>query len=468
MNLPKQNLSEWASEFLEERLSQAAATIRKPELANELRTKIGDVLNILPGAAAREVERLLEIAKQHAASLAERIHPENSINTVSINASGTLMLGGCGVPASAAVQHPLMFHATHQNQLAGKAVHRALQTVAMSLSGQHILVADSMEAAIVAVAKAAQPTVKILVPRCQAIELPSGISLPDLLRSAGRTVIEVGSVDGWSIDSVLAELRDEASSSVLVTADRIVDGVVGDAAATGRTGQTMPDIRHLLHVAPYVAPRPLDNLVQPALPTLKQRCHDGVLITAGDGLLGGPALGLILGDNSRLQQIAQTRDWCWLQADLTAQATMILAMQTWVDGPVPEGSILAMLETTHANLVDRGIRLKNRLELAGYHVTVNSDQVSARLWPTGRWALPSVELEIRRGSDASESSEAFAQRLETSRPLLFCKTLGDATVVDLRWVAPALDATLAKVIIGTSETPPADPPSPEPASSATI
>ncbi|WP_417746131.1 hypothetical protein [Rosistilla oblonga] len=456
MNQPKQNLSEWASEFLEERLSQAAATMRKPELVNDLKLKIGDVMNHLPRSAAREVERLLDAARQHAAALADLIHPDNSINTASINASGTLFSGDCGVPSSVAVQHPLMFHATHQNQTARKGVQRALQTVAMKLSGQHALAADSVEAAIVAVAKAERPSVKIVVPRCQAIGLPSGISLPDLLRSAGCEVIEVGTVDGWSVDGLRRELGDDLGHCALVTADRIVDGAVRDPNPDGRPNQIMPELRRLMHVTSYVAPRSLEELVQPCLMTLQEACRDTLLVTGGDGLLGGPPLGMLFGDNARLQEITQTRDWCWLQADLTSQATMTLAMNSWGDGPAPEGSLLAMLETTHANLIDRAMRLKNRLEQAGYQATVRSDEVEARLWPVGNWTLPTVEIAIQRAADAEESAEEFADRLKRSRPMLLAKSSGETLVIDLRWVAPALDAKLAKTIIGTCESPTED------------
>ncbi|QDS89288.1 L-seryl-tRNA(Sec) selenium transferase [Rosistilla ulvae] len=450
MNQTKQNLSEWASEFLEERLSQAAATIRKPELASELRSKISDVVNSLPGSAAREVERFFDAARQHAATLADYIHPENSINTASINASGTLMLGGCGIPVALAMQHPLLFHATHQNATARNSVQRALQTASIKLTGHHVLAADSIEAAIVAVAKSERGTEIFVVPRSQAIQLPSGISLPDLLRSANCKVVEVGSVDGWSPESVRSELKDDLEKCGLVTADRIVDGTVGEPVVSEPPNDTVAGLRRLMHVAPYVAPyvapRALDDLVNPAIPTLQQRSRDVLLITSGDGLLGGPALGLIFGESTCLQPISQSRDWCWLQADLTAQATMILALQIWIDGAAPEGSILAMLETKHANLVDRAMRIKNRLEQAGYQATVCSEQVVARLWPGASWSLPSVEIEIRPAADSNESVEALAKRLNQSNPMLLCKTTGDGVVINLRWVAPALDAKLAKVV----------------------
>lgn len=452
------NLSEWASEFLEERLSQAAATIRKPEqLGGELRSKLSEVINHLPGSAAREVERFLDAARQHAVALSDHLQSHNSINTASINASGTLMHVGCGVPVSLAFQHPLLFHATHQNETARKSVQRSLQTVAMKVSGRAVLAADSLEAAIVSVAKSEPETRKFIIPRCQAIQLPSGISLPDLLRSAGRTVIEVGSVEGWSIDGVRSELQDELSSCVLVTADRIVDGQIAEPFGSGDAAQGKSDIRRLMHVSRFIAPCDVNDLIAAPLPTLQHHSPDVLLLAPGDGLLGGPALGLIFGDKSRLQQISQSRDWCWLQADLTSQSSMILALETWADRATPEGSVLAMLETTHANLSDRAARLKNRLELAGFQVEIRSEDVNARLWQVGPWKIPSVELEVQPAADSNESTDAFVARLKHSNPLVMFKAEGTGVVLDLRWVAAALDAKLAKTIIGRVEQPVAVP-----------
>src|SRR5690606_20690393 len=105
-------------------------------------------------------------------------------------------------------------------------------------------------------------------------------------------------------------------------------------------------LHRIMHVSMHAAPMSLDNILNSPLPTLRQ-CSDGtLLVTAGDGMLGGPEAGLVFGDSKTLHPIAQSRDWGWLRADLTSTAAMVIAMRTWANEPSPEGSIRAMLETT--------------------------------------------------------------------------------------------------------------------------
>ncbi|MEZ6086701.1 MAG: hypothetical protein R3C05_01445 [Pirellulaceae bacterium] len=410
----------------------------------EVKARLSEAIEKLPGSAAREVDWLLAMAKQHAVSFATGWDAEDSLQIAAINASGVLMHPDCRptIPVHLPQQTGGFQAVNHQPEVASS-VHRAIHTSAIKLAGQPALVAHNIESALIAATLAQRSVSQWIVPRCHSISLPSGISLPDLLRSVGHRVIEVGSVDGWSSASIRNEVREPADNYALITAQRVGDA--SDSNDLKRIKAEAGDVRHSLHVAIAAAPIELHEWITFPPPTLRELCEQTMLITSGSGLLSGPPAGLIFAAESELDTIAQSSAWSWLQAELDALVSMALAMRCWTEEPFPEASVISMLETKHANLRDRGVRLRNRLEQGGLEANVIEDGKPASLWGNGRWTLPSVQVQIRGGA---ESVEALHRRLLTTRPIVLANRDDDSLTLDLRWVPAELDGILARRVIG--------------------
>lgn len=453
MNQPIKNLSSWAGSFLDQQLTRAAQALRKPELAEEYKSKINEFIGSLPESASAEFDRLLAVARQNATYFTDLVNPEKSVDLAVINASGVLMHPHAHVPARTA-QAPLAFSATWEHPEAAAAVDRALQEQAAQCAHSGALVAANIEAAIVAIIKSHPHIRTLVVPRCCAITLPSGVSLTDLVRSTHRKVVEIGSVDGWSPDLLPARLGQHDQSYGLITADRPEGdvGCVADSNSDSHRGigkllelnESSP-MQHLMHVSLYTGPSVATQLIQPELPSLESLAKDTALVTAGDQLLGGPEVGVIFAKQELRDTISHGLPWRWLRASLPQTASLAMAMQTWNDEDRGEATLPALLETSHTNLLARAGRLKIRIESDERTVTLLEHQVKAPIWNRGPWHSPSVKLQI---TQSAVLTQELVRRLRRSRPRVLIAPQSDEqnVVLDLRWVAPSFDSVLARLL----------------------
>ncbi len=179
-----------------------------------------------------------------------------------------------------------------------------------------------------------------------------------------------------------------------------------------------------------------------------------LVITSGDGVLGGPPCGLIIGRRAAVDNICSSQAWPALEASIATKAIMAYTLET-LQGNSPESlPVIAMLKTREENLRSRSERLATRMSAHESIVSCQVTDESARLTASGPWRLGSRQLRLRRrGKNALQ----WAEQLATDVPAVLAEIVDDSLVIDLRWVQPSDDAALAAALLGeTTAEQPAD------------
>jgi L-seryl-tRNA(Ser) seleniumtransferase len=170
-----------------------------------------------------------------------------------------------------------------------------------------------------------------------------------------------------------------------------------------------------------------------------------LVIVPGDGLLGGPTCGLIIGRKELIESIGQSVIWRTVRASIATTAMMTHALETLSGGHASVHPILSMLHTGEENLRSRAERLATRVS---GDESVRTCQVSsdpASLTTSGPWRIASRQLRLQH---QTKSPDFWAQQLAEGVPAVLATVDGDALVIDLRWVPPSDDGALAAAILG--------------------
>ncbi|MDA8746262.1 hypothetical protein N9N28_16685, partial [Rubripirellula amarantea] len=167
-----------------------------------------------------------------------------------------------------------------------------------------------------------------------------------------------------------------------------------------------------------------------------------VVVLPGDGLVGGPASGILIGRADLIDAITSSVAWRVLRASDATTAMTTVAIE--IDGSsVDVSPAIARLQTSEANLKDRAERLATRLSGSDVIASCQVTADDARLTPKGRWVVPSRQLCIRH---ESKSAAEWSQSLREDMPAIL--TTHDETFVkvDLRWLNAASDAKLGELL----------------------
>ena len=440
----------WTVELLRRSLNEVADRARQPETIEKIKTQATEILQELPETAARGIDAVMRKAEVGRKSVEKWARKHTQIAVPMINASGTLLTDqGDGLALAEPVLEmgrEVLCGDTLSGDVLRERLDRRLQKSVADLtlaSGAHVqvAVASSFEAAVASIATFSSSRT-IAVHRADCVRLPGGQSLPESLSSIGvsvaglrSTVMEVGSSnhrdagDFRSVERpcvVVADGGDEPlqlfefTDSNLNSSDAIQVVVLPVGVLHDRL-----DASHGILSAETLMNQGADLVVLP-----------------GDGLLGGPASGILIGRADLVGAVTSSSAWRVLSAPAATLAMSTVAIE--IDGSTSDSApAIARIQTAEANLKDRAERLATRLSgsdtIASCQVTAND----ARLTDQGRWTFGSRQLCIRHANlsptDWSESLREDVPAIMTSHDETFVK-------VDLRWVSPASDAKLGELL----------------------
>ncbi len=447
----------WAVEALMRGVGSVVDKV-PPERIDQIKQRAGQWLDDFPQSAARGVDSVMRGARVGKEMIDRWARRHTALVTPVINASGSLLepriqgvpvgLGTVDVAAEALASPPLV------TPIALDRLHRRLNRCA----GNHdlaILVANSVDAACLAIGmtRGGKP---LYMHRSQSLRLASGTPIPEAFvpQSAGADwrdhVNEVGSVDGIT-DADAASLPDQA---VLLAVDN-----GGSDPIWFRSKTDHPSTRIVLMLAcgGLLRPKPesdvdLREMFKPPLRSAAEflsgeanQTIADLVIVSGDGLLGGPTCGLIIGRKELVESIGQSVIWRTVRASVATTAMMAHALETLSGGHASVHPILSMLHTGEENLRSRAERLATRV--AGDE-SVRTCQVSsdpASLTTSGPWRIASRQLRLQH---QTKSPDSWAQQLAEGVPAVLATVDGDVLVIDLRWVPPSDDGALAAAILG--------------------
>lgn len=433
---------------------------RIDHLKQNLKQRAGQWLDELPQTAARGVDTMFRGVRVSKERLDRWARRHVALVTPVINASGTLADDRLqGVPlgdqAIDLVAESLAAPAL-RTPVAQQRLQRRLQHC-LGREDLGILVASSVDAACLAVGLARQGR-PMYIHRSQTVRLPSGTPIPDAFSPSGASSVahdrvrEVGSVDGVaasdrapaSSDALLIAVDGGAANplwfapdlagEVPATQTRILvmtacGGIAGDDAAGPWQTATTPHLRGALSL----------------LDARRSAASVDLVITTGDALLGGPRCGVIIGRAAEIAAIANSQAWPSLEASIPTRAMLAQTLETLHSGSPESLPVIAMLRTSEENLRSRAERLATRVS---GHEVIQSCQVTAEpatLVPGGPWRIGSRQLRLRH---RDQSAAQWAQQLAEDVPAVLAGVDDEFLVVDLRWVQPSDDASLAAALLG--------------------
>lgn len=432
-----------------------------PERIDQLRQKANQLLDELPQTAARGVETVFRGAKAGKQILQRWSQRHLALVTPVINASGCLSdhrLHGVGLGdplvelASGAIHSPLL-----RGEAAGERLQRRLDRCV----GDHdwgILVATSLDAACLAIGltRHARP---LYFHRAQSSRLPSGTAIPDAfvprdsIPTGEIAIHEIGSRDGITA----SDATGLSPNAILIAVDsgeveplwfsaggRVAEGdqlqvvlMTACGGIGGVRGEPLPPWLASIH--------PLPRLAADHLGRIDGIAHADLVITGGDGLLGGPACGLIIGSRAEIENIAASAAWHALEADLVTRAMITLALEGSRGANGPEHPVALAVTTNPENLKHRAERISIRLAADESIASCQLTDAPARLTPSGTWGIASRQLRIR---SHRKTADAWAAELSGGVPAVLAQVIDDSLAIDLRWVRPADDSALVAALLG--------------------
>jgi len=270
---------------------------------------------------------------------------------------------------------------------------------------------------------------EVIVSRGELIEIGDGFRIPDIMRRAGCTLVEVGTTNRTRLDDYRAAITDRTALILRVHPSNF--------HITGFTGK--PTLRELcsLNVPVY------EDLGSGCLVDLKAYGIDEPLVRdslaagvsvvtfSGDKLLGGPQAGLIAGDGATIERIRRNPMFRALRIDkLVTQALenalRAIVTERWDDVPA-----LAMIRQTPESIRDRAERLRAQLALASTVIPgeslVGGGSTPDQSLPTWLLAIPRPEME---------------RRLRLGKPPVIARVEKGQLLIDLRTVFPHEEAAL--------------------------
>ncbi|HBJ38685.1 MAG TPA: hypothetical protein DDZ51_28825 [Planctomycetaceae bacterium] len=447
----------WAVEALMRGVGSVVDKV-PPERIDQIKQRAGQWLDDLPQSAARGVDSVMRGARVGKDMIDRWARRHSALVTPVINASGSLIepriqgvpagVGSVDLVAEAFASPPLV------TPIAVDRLQRRLNRCAGD-NGLAILVASNVDAACLAIGmtRGGKP---LYMHRSQSLRLPSGTPVPEAFvpqatgSDSREHVHEVGSVDGIA-DTDAASLPSQA---LLLAVD---NGSSNPIWFRSSQGQQATRIVLMMACGGLQRPKPdagvdLREMFKPSLRSAaelldgdaEQACAD-LVIVPGDGVLGGPSCGLIIGRKDLVESIGQSAIWRTVRASVAITAMMTHALETLSGGHASMHPILSMLHTGEENLRSRAERLATRVSGDESVRTCQVSSAPASLTTSGPWQIASRQLRLQH---QTKSSESWARQLAEGVPAVLTTVDGDALVIDLRWVPPSDDGALAAAIVG--------------------
>lgn len=357
-----------------------------------------------------------------------------------INATGVLLHTNLGrAPLSRAAREAVVAAAgttdvelelaTGERGRRGAGALDALAAAVPDAGGVHL--ANNGAAALVLAATALAAGREIVIARGEMVEIGDGFRIPDLLRSTGARLHEVGTTNRVHRRDYIDAVGPDTGMVLKVhPSNFVVTGFTSSVATAELTGLGVPVVVDI--GSGLLAP----DASLPAEPDAASALRAGAdLVTAsGDKLLGGPQAGLLLGTADLVHRLRRHP----LARALRVDKLTLAALEATLRGPEPPAR--TMLHTSYR-------ALRRRAEILAATLDVPAVDCAAAV---GGGGAPGVELPS--AGLALPVTAAAALRAGTD-PVLTRVEQGRC-VVDLRSVDPHDDERLAAAVRAVSGSEP--------------
>jgi L-seryl-tRNA(Ser) seleniumtransferase len=320
---------------------------------------------------------------------------------------------------------------------------RAELLLAALVDAEDTLVVNNCAAALVLALAALAKGKKVLVSRGELIEIGGEFRIPDIMRASGARLVEVGTTNRTRAADFRAAI-DGAAAILQVHPSNYQ--VVGFTAAA-----TTPQLAQIARKAGV----PLLFDVGSGLldaergfpgeePTVRQALGDGAdLVTfSGDKLLGGPQAGCIAGRADLLTKLRRHPLARAMRIDKLQAAALEATLALYATDRHGDIPVHRMLHETLETVSKRAHVLAETIggDLEGAHVVRCESVVGGGSVP-GQ-AITSWGVRVKCPDPA-----AFAARLRTGAPPVFCRTADDHVLLDARTIADAEVLHVARAVL---------------------
>jgi L-seryl-tRNA(Ser) seleniumtransferase len=265
---------------------------------------------------------------------------------------------------------------------------------------------------------------EVVISRGELVEIGGGFRVPDVMRRAGCTMVEVGATNK-------THLRDFADATTPATAAWLkvhpsnfrIEGFAGTPsvgelveAAAGRDLLVLDDLGSGLFWNESIA-----GLADE--PRVQQSLSAGATVTcvSGDKLMGGPQCGILLGDAARIAACRAHPLYRAMRCDKLTLAALEATLLVYRDGePLREIPTLRLLAADSKELRSRSERLAAALPGIGAAVVASESFAGSGANPAR--PLPSFAVALPGG-------DALCDRLRAARPVAVFARVADGRVL---------------------------------------
>ncbi|MGH2636172.1 MAG: L-seryl-tRNA(Sec) selenium transferase [Actinomycetota bacterium] len=386
------------------------------------------------GVAPPEDDEILARAIAAAASAANGLTPV-------INATGVVLHTGLGraplppAAAKAAARAAVAYTDLELDRETGGRGRRSTRAelLATALTGaEDGLVVNNGAAGLLLALAALARGKQVLVSRGELIEIGGEFRIPDILAASGARLVEVGTTNRTRVSDFRAALSDRTALILKVHPSNYrVVGFTAEPAAADLAGLARKAAVPFLYdlgsgLLDRVSGIPADE------PSAAEALSNGadLVVFSGDKLLGGPQAGIVLG---RADLVARLRRHPIARAvrvdkmQVAALESVLAAYATDRRAELPTWRMLRepAEEIRHrADLLARGLDG----ELGGARVIACESAVGGGSLPG--YSVPSFGVEVR-----APDPNAFAARLRTGSPPVFCRVTDRGVLFDVRTVS---------------------------------
>ncbi|QDU55795.1 hypothetical protein [Aeoliella mucimassa] len=309
--------------------------------------------------------------------------------------------------------------------------------------GQAARLYASPAGAMLAALHACGGSKRVVVARGEMGTMDSCIRLTELAKQAGVELVEVGAADSVSLDDYRTAL--DAGAAMLLRIESLPHVL--------REQTCRPEIKELAkladqHGATFVhnigrgplapLPEPIEASVPNAAASLS--AGTAVVVARGDGYLGGPRCGIVVGRRPALESL-DTPLAALLAVDPLIESALAATLALW---KTPERTALAiptlaLLSTPLLNLESRAERIAAQIETLPGVISATLVEIEPATDLGANRLLPSFGISVQCETD---HSERIARQLREGEPRILANWSEARVLLDLRTVAPADDIAL--------------------------
>ena len=321
------------------------------------------------------------------------------------------------------------------------------------------LVVNNCAAALVLALNTAAAGGGVVVSRGELIEIGGGFRIPEIIETAGTTLIEVGTTNRTRLRDYEQALRSagpRATRAAARTPPRAIlkvhrsnfrlEGFVAevglpDLVALGKRRRVA--VVYDLGSGLMLDPGPAALRGEPTLPAAV-RSGATAVVASGDKLLGGPQAGILVGRRAFIARCRTNPLARAVRADKLTLAALSATLRLYRDPETArrEIPVLRMLAEPADQVAVRAARLAAALPAAAAATVVPTKAA------VGGGAFPGVLLESAGVALEPEglTASALAERLRRAEPPVVAVVARGRVVLDLRAVHPDEEAALVRAV----------------------